>query len=394
MNLLLHRNFRNCLSQRRQIRRFHKLTSQYQFTTNEPSIQKASEHSDMRLSCSANKKARRPWPPTGTKPTIVCFGSNDSWQRDGLWPGFRSISDFHFYEVPNERLPNAISQEHERKLKAVGFLKFIDAIDKTTPVHIAFFYHSGRHISDELIEEIHYRGIRTVIMSLDDKHQFSYPVDPVTGESHQLRVARQVDLYWSTWKVGTQIVKKTGGNPWYNGEAANPDFYRPLGLKRDLDVVFIGANYGYRGRFVNHLIKRGIPVDCFGYGWPNGLVSSEEMVRLFNRAHVVLGFGGVGHMSEVKHLKGRDFEVPMCGALYLTSYNPELCDFFNIGREILCYSSMEECEELIAWTIMHPQECQIIRNAARQRSLREHTWQARLQSMIEVLRDLYKNPYT
>ena len=381
--MLLHRNFKDCLSQRRQIRRFRKLTSQYQLLTNEPVIGTMDELSDIRV---FHRQARRPFPAEGTRPTIAGFGSNDSWQRDGLWTGFRAISDFHLYEVPNDRFPGATSEKHERRLKANGFLRFIDKIDRTTPVHVAFFYHSGRHISDELIKQLHDRGIWTVIMSLDDKHQFSYPIDPVTGESHQLRVAQQADLYWTTWKVGTQIVKQIGGNPWYSGEAANPDFYRPLGLERDLDVVFVGANYGHRGRFVHHLLKRGISVECYGYGWPNGSVSSEEMVRLFNRAQVVLGFGGVGHMTEVKHLKGRDFEVPMCGSLYLTSYNPELCDFFNIGREILCYSSLEECEELIVWAITNPYDCQTIRNAARERSLREHTWETRLQSMVEVLR--------
>ncbi len=385
--MILHRNFKDCLSQRRQINRFRKLTSQYQLLTNTPAIGKLNKLSNMRPFLPSHRQVRRPFPTKGMRPTIAGFGSNDSWQRDGLWTGFRAVSDFHFYEVPNNRLPGAKSEEHERELKSNGFLKFIDEIDKTTPVHIAFFYHSGRHISDELMEQLHDRGIRTAIMSLDDKHQFSYPIDPVTNEPHQLRVARQADLYWTTWKAGTQIVKQIGGNPWYNGEAANPYFYRPLGLERDLDVVFIGANYGYRGYFVNYLLKRGIPIECYGNGWPNGRVSSEEMVCLFNRAKVVLGFGGVGHMAEVKHLKGRDFEVPMCGSLYLTSYNPELCDFFNIGREILCYSSLEECEELIVWAIQNPDDCQTIRNAARQRSLHEHTWEKRLQSMFDVLRN-------
>jgi spore maturation protein CgeB len=387
MNKSLHRNFKDSLSQRLQIRRFRKLTSQYQLLTNTPINCPLNKQSNMQPSLSSHRQIRRPFPPKGMRPTIAGFGSNDSWQRDGLWTGFRVVSDFHFYEIPNNRLPSATSEIHERELKTNGFLRFIDDIEKTTPVHAAFFYHSGRHISDELIKQLHDRGIRTVIMSLDDKHQFSHPIDPVTGGSHQLRVARQADLYWTTWKIGTQIVKRIGGNPWYNGEAANPDFYRPLDLERDLDVVFVGANYGYRGHFVNYLLKRGISIECFGYGWPNGLVSSEEMVRLFNRAKVVLGFGGVGHMVEVKHLKGRDFEVPMCGSLYLTSFNPELCDFFNIGREILCYSSLEECEELIVWAIQNPDDCQAIRNAARQRSLQEHTWQTRLQSMFEVLRN-------
>lgn len=371
-----------------QTRRFRKLLLQCRSTNNEAATDSEHNATENPLLFLGQKKDRRSFPTNGTRATIAGFGSKDSWQRNGLWLGFRSISDFHLYEVPNDRLRSATSGKHERRMKEEGFLKFVDALDKATPVHMAFFYHSGRHISDELIKGLHRRGIWTVIMSLDDKHQFSYPVDTVTEEPHQLRVARQVDLYWTTWKVGANIVRKIGGNPWYSGEAANPDFYRSLGLERDLDVVFVGANYGYRGRFIRYLLRRGISIECYGYGWPNGPVSSVEMVRLFNRAKVVLGIGGVGRMIGVKHLKGRDFEVPMCGALYLTSYNPELCDFFDIGREILCYSSLEECEELVVWALGHLDDCEIIRHAARKRSLSEHTWEYRLKSLLELFQSV------
>ena len=57
--------------------------------------------------------------------------------------------------------------------------------------------------------------------------------------------------------------------------------------------------------------------------------------------------GGVGRTTKINHLKGRDFEVPMCGSVYLTNFNPELADCFVIGHEIMCYGSFEECFEQI-----------------------------------------------
>lgn len=338
------------------------------------------------LSNIQGKKKRRPFPKDESLPVIVGFGSKDSWQMNGLWPGFRSVSDFYLCEIPNDRLPGVRSEIHDREKKMNFFLNFVDDLDKKKTIHMAFFYHSGHHIADELIAGLHLRGIRTVIMSLDDKHQFSYPKDPISKEPHQIRVARQVDLYWTTWKAGAYLISNIGGNPWYNGEAANPEYHRPLNIKHDLDVVFIGKNYGYRNRIINYLRKRGISIHCFGAGWPNGQVSSQDMIQLFNRAKIVLGIGGVGHMSGVQHLKGRDFEVPMCGALYLTSYNPDLCDFFNIGYEILCYSSLEECEELIIRYLDDPDTCESIRSAARDRSLKDHTWEKRLNSVLNLFR--------
>lgn len=376
------------LGEIRQIRRFRRLLSQAQFP-NEIEIAGPRNQCD-RIKEKLRDKAnnRRVFPCKDILPVIVGFGSTDSWQQNGLWPGFRSLSNFSLYEIPNERLPGISSEKIERQIKSEKFLEYIDHIDKIAPVNMAYFYHSGRHISDELLSELHHRGIWTVIMSLDDKHQFTYPIDSESGEPHQLRVARQCDVYWTTWKIGTSIVRRIGGTPWYGGEAANPNIYRSLGMKRDMDVVFVGANYGYRGHLINYLKKRKISVTPYGIGWPNGPISSEKMIEVFNRAKVVLGIGGVGHMKGVKHVKGRDFEVPMCAALYLTSYNPELCDFFEIGHEILCYSSFEECEELIIWALQNPIKCEAIRQAALNRSLREHTWEQRLKSVMDLFRFL------
>ncbi|MBI5100215.1 MAG: glycosyltransferase family 1 protein [Nitrospirae bacterium] len=339
----------------------------------------------MKRSLSRKNMGRKSFCGSIGRPVVAGFGATESWQQNGIWKGFRGVSDFYLHEVPHEKLPGARSDDHEREIKGSAFLSFIDELEKKADVTCAYFYHSGRHISDELIKELHRRGIWTIVMSLDDNHQFSYPKCRKTGESHQLRVARQVDLYWTTWKAGTELVGRNGGNPWYGGMAADQEFYCPLGLERDMDVVFVGANYGIRKTLVEKLRGYGVHVHGFGVGWPNGPVSPEEMVRLYSRAKIVLGTGVVGYMSGVKHLKGRDFEVPMCGALYLTSYNPELCDFFDIGREILCYGSIEEGAELIRWFLRNPEESEKIRASARNRSIRDHTWEKRLKNLFDLL---------
>jgi len=377
----IYRFLRTSVSERRQLREFIALSNKIRAGGTDDS---GYSIEDVKRSLSRKTMERRQFIVSGGQPVVAGFGAMESWQRNGMWKGFHEVSDFHLHEVPHEKLPGARSDDHEREIKASTFLSFIDELEKKVEVTCAYFYHSGRHISDELINELHHRGIWTIIMSLDDNHQFSNPKCKRTGEPHQLRVARQVDLYWTTWKAGTELVKRVGGNPWYGGMAANEEFYRPLGLDRDLDVVFIGANYGIRKTLVEKLRGYGVDVHGFGFGWPNGPVSPEEMVRLYSRAKIVLGTGVVGYMAGVKHLKGRDFEVPMCGALYLTSYNPELCDFFDIGKEIICYGSIEESVELIRWFLCNPKESENIRTSARKRSIRDHTWENRLKNMFDL----------
>ena len=328
---------------------------------------------------------RRPFFGSDGKLSVVAFGARN-WEQYGLWPSFERISRFALSEYGSEFIsgpPIRKPGPEMRQQQAQGFLAFVDKVEQERQVTYAFLYASGEHISDELLDELARRGIWTVIMSLDDKQQFFRPGD-VTGEPHQLRVARQCDLYWTTWKTGTQIVLNIGGTPWYAPEAGDPAFYHPLDEPRDLEIVFVGQSYGLRADLVRYLRRRGFRVDAFGSGWPNGFVSLEQTVELYSRAEIVLGVGAVGQMSGVKHLKARDFEVPMCGALYLTSYNPELADHYRIGEEIICYSSFEECADLAHWVLCHPDEAQHIRKAALKRSLAEHTWEQRLRRLFSL----------
>jgi spore maturation protein CgeB len=72
------------------------------------------------------------------------------------------------------------------------------------------------------------------------------------------------------------------------------------------------------------LKKHGIEVEAFGFGWSNGPLSTQEMVRMYSKSKINLGFGEITNLIDTYCLTGRDFEIPMSGGLYLTEYNPEL----------------------------------------------------------------------
>jgi spore maturation protein CgeB len=334
----------------------------------------------LRRRLASNAAGRR---PLHHRPRVVVFGTSE-WEASGLWQSLGDMAEVTFFEyrAPYAR-PELYNDEYRNRL-AQRFLEFLDARDEPA-TDCVFFYASAEHIDLALLDELHGRRMWTVVLALDDKHQFSRPADPATGIALQRRLASRCDLYWTTWRLGAELVLADGGTPWYAPEAADPRVHRPLARELDLDVVFIGQAYGGRGRLVKYLRRRGFRVAAHGAGWPGGPVTTEESIELYSRARVVLGFGGVGHMDRVKHLKGRDFEVPMCGALYLTNYNPELADHFRIGSEILCHGSAEECAELVHWAGRYPGDAAAVRRAARQRCLEEHTWTARFAALFTHL---------
>jgi hypothetical protein len=363
------------ISGRRQLARFTRLLEEV-ISAN---LEQRWSSEDASCALSRLRSSRRRFRAASGRPQIVCFGTNDDWRQNGIWAAMKEEADFELYEVPDESRYSR-NEELERAIEGQRLLEFVDAKGREN-VSTVFFAHSGRHIGSTTLDALRTRGIWTIAMSVDDKHQLSRPVDSTTGVPYQQSLARGVDLYWTSWNGALPYLSAMGANAWFAPPGANPDFHGPLELPRDLDIVFVGARYGIREGIVRYLRSLGFRVAAFGSGWPGGAISYTEMVKVFNRARVVLGASGVGATDRVQHLKGRDFEVPMCGAAYVTSYNPELSRAFQIGKEIVCYASLEQCAEETAMLLADPQRAEALRTEARRRSITEHTWGHRLRAL-------------
>jgi spore maturation protein CgeB len=369
------------LRERQQLDAFNTVLDRY---LNRDFEKKAYSEDLIRKRLEAKRSLRRPFFGEDGRPCIVGFGAQQ-WERYGLWPTFGRICDFHLFDYGDWLVRHKVvkpSLEIRRRL-ASDFVAYVDRIDREHTVTCAFFYADTAYVGPEVLKAMAERGIWTVVMGLDDKHRF-HEREEFGMRLGQVTIAPIADLIWTTWKTGAEIFLAAGGTPWYAPEAADPEFYHPIEVPRDLEVVFVGQCYGIRADLVRYLWKRGFRVDTFGPGWPRGPVTFEEMVQLYNRAKITLGIGSVMSMEGVKHLKGRDFEVPMSGGLYLTTYNYELADHYIIGKEILCYSSFEECAEIIHWVLRHPDEAEAIRQAGLRRARSDHTWERRLQMMFTL----------
>ena len=109
------------------------------------------------------------------------------------------------------------------------------------------------------------------------------------------------------------------------------------------------------------------------------------MCAIYTKSRINLGCGGVGYSSRLVCLKGRDFEVPMSGGLYLTQHNPELSLVFDVGREIVTYRNPTDCARIIKELLNDRDLAASIRTAARERSIRDHTYQVRWSRVFETI---------
>ena len=81
-------------------------------------------------------------------------------------------------------------------------------------------------------------------------------------------------------------------------------------------------------------------------------------------------------------IKGRDFEIPACGGFLLTQENPELCEYFEPGREIAVYGDTEDLIDKIGFYLSHDEERERVRAAGYRRFLRDHTMLGRLEAIF------------
>lgn len=130
--------------------------------------------------------------------------------------------------------------------------------------------------------------------------------------------------------------------------------------------------------------RRLMPASVLG-----GILSDVEMIKMFSRSKINLGFSSCGetHLGgeRILQVRLRDFEVPMSGGFYMVEYMEELEEFFDIGREIVCYENREDLADKIKYYLAHDGEREEIRLAGYRRCLGDHTWHKRFAAAFKEM---------
>ncbi|MDQ7062670.1 MAG: glycosyltransferase [candidate division KSB1 bacterium] len=313
---------------------------------------------------------------------------NFNWENPNLQPALESFGAVIRYDWHEHGFSQYDPGWHESRKARMNqqLLEAVSQAHQQASIDIFFGYLSGRLIFPGMLQAIRRMGILSLNIYLDDVKGFWGNLEP-TGFSSMIDIANGFDLCWTTHEPAVAWYEAMGGRAIFLPPGANPEIFRPIeGIEKDIDVVFVGQKYGRRGEMIERLRALGIDARGFGRGWDTGEVSQETMIELFSRARIVLGMAETpeDHVTELQ-IKGRDFEVPMCGALYLTQHNPALQPFFRFGEEIDTYRDQHELISKVRYYLSHPEHAEQIRRKARRRSLRDHTWEARFQTAFEAL---------
>jgi len=175
-------------------------------------------------------------------------------------------------------------------------------------------------------------------------------------------------------------------------------------IKYKYNVSFVGGISGYRKWLINKLEKAGIKVECFGAGWRNGRVTFDEMSEIFKTSRINLNisnsvnydvryiFSSLRSIKEflrskkrIEQIKARNFEIPAFGGFQLTNYVPFLEDYFEIGKEVAIYTSIEDLVLQINYCLDNEEERKKIMIEGYRRAINEHTYVSRLKHIFRKL---------
>jgi len=295
--------------------------------------------------------------------------------------------------------------------------KLLEAVEKEKP-QLVFFAVSGE-IGDifekETVRQVSSKkGVTTVAWMSDDQWAFE-----------------TISKHWApyfTWVITTndkspEKYKKIGYTNVIKSQwACNHWLYKKLSLPKIYDVSFVGRPHGNRKDMIAKIQGQGIQVQCWGPGWQNGGVSQEQRIAIFSQSKICLNFtknagvlwkellslfvrrrmhdrkilvnpparimGNIKTLPAVmwnNQIKSRNFEIPGCGSFCLTEYANDMESYYELGKEIECFSNAKEAAEKIRYYLEHEQEREAVAKAGYERTLKDHTYEKRFNELFTTI---------
>jgi spore maturation protein CgeB len=323
------------------------------------------------------------WPLIESQnPHIVYASIPSNWELENIPQSLKKISNnVSFYYTIEHKINFSNNRKKSIKENDKIFYNWVIKLNHIKKIDIIITYFSGGEISSTTIDKIKKLKIPIFTFHLDDRlHFFGRLIG--CKFSGPYSVCKSYDLNLSSSIYSLNQYKYFNSLVYYWPEGANPDFFKPIpNTKKKYDVVFVGSKYGIRSQLIKYLINKGIKVTCFGKGWENGSLSSSDYIKVINESNIVLGLGYIS-FTKKQTLKGRDFEIPSCGALYLTTYNKELDYLFELNSDIITYNNFSDCVNKINYYLNNPIEVEKIKNNARKKILNKHSWESRFREIL------------
>ena len=249
-------------------------------------------------------------------------------------------------------------------------------------------------LSRQALKRLRRDGVRTAMWFVEDFRLFTY-WEAFAPFYDIFAVIQKEPFAQKLAAIGQE-------NALYLPLAADPAMHRPLEItpvERRIygaPVSFMGAGYPNRRLAFAELLD--FELGIFGSDWEGDArlaprvrlegrrMTTEETVKIFNAATVNLNLhSSVGVENPVPggdFVNPRTFELAMCGAFQLVDRRTLLPGLFA-ADELAQFGNLEELKERLHYFLAHPEERAAYAARARARALAEHTYAARMETLLE-----------
>lgn len=159
--------------------------------------------------------------------------------------------------------------------------------------------------------------------------------------------------------------------------------------KYEANICFIGAPYPERVALLSAIEDLGLKI--FGWsGWQktklarhyHGPLNAQESAKAYKLAKICIN---TNLEPPTYGVNVKTFEIPASGGFQLTDYRKDLDALFDIGREVAVFKDRTDLREKIKYYLEHDQERKNIARAGHERVLQDHTMDARVKQILNLI---------
>jgi spore maturation protein CgeB len=181
--------------------------------------------------------------------------------------------------------------------------------------------------------------------------------------------------------------------------AADPDFFAPQPVEKEMDVFFYGYGDKFRREWVASIVgepSRRLPEADFALGGRDfrgdvglarevGDVPFSAFARAISAARVNLCITRRSHATVYASSSCRPFELASAGAAIVSNPYEGIERWFEPGSELFVVHDADEATAAIADLLADPAQADEMGRRARERVLDEHTYRHRARRVLELV---------
>ncbi|MBF0193707.1 MAG: glycosyltransferase [Magnetococcales bacterium] len=173
--------------------------------------------------------------------------------------------------------------------------------------------------------------------------------------------------------------------------------------EKSFDITYMGFPYQNRKRVIEYLLNNDINLKIWGFGWKkynkspliaNALQENGRWLTLpdtraiYKKSRIVLNIHSAVMQQDAEvymkdeMVNSNLFEICASGAFQIVERRSGVLEYFEEDKEVVCYSSKEELVEKIKHYLSRPDECKNIARAGYLKTLNNHRFSHRAQTIL------------